>query len=127
MQQDIDCLFCRMANGSIPVPKVFENEAFFCIRDIHPQAKDHFLVIPKRHIPSLVEVFPSQAQGEIEKDIQLMGSLFETATRVARQQGLLPGGFRCVINTQRDAGQTVFHVHLHVLGGEPLSSGFGSH
>src|SRR5689334_2056961 len=99
MQQDQDCIFCKMANGAIPVSKVFENDSAFCIRDIHPQAKEHFLVIPKKHISSLPEAFPSDAQG----DVNLIGSLFETATRLAKNQGLLPGGFRCVINTQKDA------------------------
>ena len=121
MQPDQTCLFCKMAKGIIPVSKIFENDSFFCIRDIHPQAKVHFLVIPKKHIPSLAEAFSEGKQGEGE----LMGALLETATQVARQQGLLPGGFRCVVNTQKDAGQTVFHIHLHVLGGESLKSGFG--
>ncbi len=117
-----DCLFCKMAKGSLPVNKVYEDEDFFCIRDIEPQAKTHLLVMPKKHVVSLVDVFSSNS-GESEK---LVGRLFSVATEVAKKEGLLPGGFRSVINTDRNAGQTVFHLHLHILGGEPLKGGFGT-
>src|SRR4051794_26874267 len=112
-----DCLFCKMIQGAIPVPKVYEDESFICIRDIQPQAKTHLLVIPKHHVSSLSDAFPEKGSGMDG----MVGKLFETATRVARQEGLLPGGFRSVINTEKNAGQTVFHIHLHILGGEMLS------
>ncbi len=116
-----DCLFCKMIVGESPVPKVYEDDSFICIRDIHPQAKIHLLVIPKKHISSLMTAFPEGSAGESE----LMGNLFAVAAQIARQHGLLPGGYRSVINTERDAGQTVFHIHLHLLGGESLSGSFG--
>lgn len=119
-QQD-SCIFCKIILGQIPSPRVYEDSQFICIRDIQPQAKTHLLVIPKQHIASLEEVYPQAGADQT----QLMSSLFEIATRVARQEGLLPGGFRSVINTGLQGGQTVFHLHLHLLGGEVLGGAFG--
>jgi histidine triad (HIT) family protein len=115
-----DCLFCKMIHGQIPVPRVFENEAVICIKDIRPQAKIHLLVIPKEHVPSLEEAFPAHGSSKSE----LIGKLFQAATEIARKENLLPRGFRSVINTKDDAGQTVHHLHLHLLGGEPLNGDF---
>jgi histidine triad (HIT) family protein len=122
MQKDKDCLFCKIIAGQLPAAKVFENDEFVCIRDIQPQAKTHLLVMPKTHVPSLETAFPEGSAGQVE----LIGKLFAAGTHVAREQGLVAGGFRSVINTNRYAGQTVFHVHLHILGGEPLKGGFGA-
>jgi histidine triad (HIT) family protein len=108
-----------MIQGQVDVPKVYEDNDFICIRDIHPQAKAHFLVIPKTHIESLAEAFSREPQ------IALMGKLLAVGTQVAEQEGLLPSGFRSVINTGREAGQSVFHIHLHILGGQSLAS-FGA-
>lgn len=111
-----DCIFCKIVAGGIPAPKLYEDDRFICIRDVQPKAKTHLLILPKEHVVSLEAAFPengTQLTG-------LIGELFEVGTRVARQQGLLPGGFRTVINTGANSGQTVFHLHLHVLGGEPL-------
>jgi histidine triad (HIT) family protein len=104
------CIFCKIIAGEIPSPKVYEDPDFICIRDIQPQAKIHLLVIPKQHVVAL-DTSPAS----------LTGRLFEVGTQIAREQGLLPKGFRSVINTGPDGGQTVFHLHLHLLGGEPLS------
>jgi histidine triad (HIT) family protein len=117
-----DCVFCRIIEGSIPANLVHQDDEFVAFPDIQPHAKRHFLVVPRRHVASLTEAFPTEASG----DAALMGRLLEVGTRVAREQGLLPGGFRSVINTGPHAGQTVFHVHLHVIGGEPLRGGFGA-
>ena len=116
-----DCLFCKIVAGAIPSPKLYEDESFICIRDIRPQAKTHLLVLPKKHVSSLEEAFPKNGHAQT----QLVGQLFEVGTRVAREQGLLPGGFRSVINTGHDGGQTVFHIHLHLLGGTALGDDFG--
>src|SRR5262249_3711347 len=116
-----DCIFCKIVKGEIPSPRVFENERFICIRDIRPQAKVHLLVVPKEHLASLDEAFPSAGKGRSA----LVGDLFETATTIARQERLLPGGFRSVVNTGKDGGQTVWHLHLHILGGGPLHDDFG--
>jgi histidine triad (HIT) family protein len=109
-----------MIQGVIPVAKVYEDDLCICIRDINPQAKTHLLVIPKEHIVSLDLAFP-------EKGVSLaplMGMLYERVVLIAREQGLLPGGFRTVINTNENGGQTVFHLHLHILGGEHLRGSF---
>jgi histidine triad (HIT) family protein len=104
-----DCVFCMIIAGKIPSPRVYEDDEFICIRDIQPKAKTHLLVVPKQHVASLAET-----------DEALAGKLLTVGTKIAREQKLLPGGFRAVINTGRDGGQTVFHLHLHLLGGESL-------
>ncbi len=116
-----DCLFCKMGCRESVVQKLYEDEGFFCIRDIHPQSKSHFLVIPKQHIESLESVFPENGP----KKNDLIGKLFEFVTFVAREERMLPEGFRTVINTGKGGGQTVFHLHVHLLGGEPLGGAFG--
>ena len=116
-----DCVFCKIASGAINSTKLFEDDSFICVRDIQPQAKIHLLIIPKEHIASLDEAYP--LEGKNRGDI--VARMFETATKVARKEKLLPGGFRSVVNTNRDGGQTVFHLHLHILGGEPLGGAFG--
>ena len=107
-----DCLFCRMASGEIPVAKVHEDDLVFAIRDINPQAPTHVLVIPVAHVGSAAEL-----TGD---DSVLLGRLFETAARIAREDGL-DGGFRLVINTGPDGGQTVAHLHVHLLGGRAMA------
>src|SRR4051812_42581006 len=111
-----DCLFCKIVAGSIPSPRVYEDERFICIRDIRPQAPVHLLLLPKEHVESLETAFPASGPQRTE----LLGQLFEAAGRVAREQKLLPTGYRSVINTGEGGGQTVFHLHLHLLGGERL-------
>ena len=118
---DGSCIFCKIISGAIPADKVYEDSKFVCIRDIHPQAETHLLIMPKEHIASLDEAFPDGGPPQSE----LMGDLFSVATRIARKHKLLPAGFRSVINTNEHGGQTVFHLHLHVLGGKPLREVFG--
>ena len=108
-----DCLFCRLANHEIPASIVYEDERVLAFNDINPQAPTHVLVIPKRHIASLNEI-------SVEDD-QLLGELVRRAAAIAKERGLAAGGFRTVFNTNRDAGQTVFHIHLHLLGGRSMT------
>ncbi|MGK5082530.1 histidine triad nucleotide-binding protein [Bdellovibrionota bacterium FG-1] len=105
------CIFCKIISGQIPAPRIFEDESFICIRDIHPQAKIHLLVLPKQHIESLDAAFPQSGAAQTD----LVGRLFEVGTHIARANRLLPGGFRSVINTGVHGGQTIFHLHLHLL------------
>jgi histidine triad (HIT) family protein len=105
-----DCLFCKIAAGKIPVQKLAESDRALAFPDLRPQAPVHALVIPKAHADSLTET----------KDFAIVGHLHELAIQVAREKGLLEGGFRTVINTGPDAGQTVFHLHLHLLGGRAM-------
>ncbi len=108
-----DCLFCRLANHEIPASIVYEDERVLAFNDINPQAPTHVLVIPKRHIASLNEI-------GVEDD-QILGELVRRAAAIAKDRGLAAGGFRTVFNTNRDAGQTVFHIHLHLLGGRSMT------
>lgn len=118
------CIFCKMIHGVIPVPKVYEDDLCICIRDINPHAKTHLLVIPKEHIASLDSAF-SEKGAPLALMTSLVGELLQRTVSIAREQGLLSGGFRTVINTGKNGGQTVFHLHVHLLGGEPLSGSFG--
>ena len=107
-----DCLFCKFAGGEIPVNKVFENEDFIIIRDIEPKAKNHFLAIPKKHFKYLAEM--------TEEDSAMLGRILATIPTLSDILEL-DGGYRLVINQGDDAGQTVNHLHIHLLGGEKLS------
>ncbi len=126
MSSQASCLFCKMVKGEIPVSRVFEDEKCFAIRDINPQAKTHILVIPKEHFSSLDELFAARGEGGLSEARGLAGHLLEKAAEIARSEKLLPDGFRVVVNTNGYAGQTVFHLHFHLLGGEPLKGGFGA-
>jgi histidine triad (HIT) family protein len=108
-----DCIFCKIVAGEIPSPRVLEGEEWIAIRDIHPAAPVHVLVIPRRHVESVA------ALGD--GDGALAGALLLAARDVARQEGLAESGFRTVVNTGRDGGQTVAHLHVHVMGGRQLS------
>lgn len=109
-----NCLFCKIVEGTIPSRKAYEDEHVVAFHDIQPQAPVHLLVIPKKHIASL-----NDAGAE---DAELLGRLQLAAGQVARDAGLSDTGFRVVTNIGRDAGQVVFHIHYHVLGGEKLGS-----
>ena len=107
----MDCIFCKIAAGEIPAKKIFEDERAIAFHDLHAQAPTHFLVVPKQHIESLAAAAPA--------DEALLGHLTAIAARVAAQQNL-SGGYRVVVNTGDDGGQTVPHLHLHVLGGRHM-------
>lgn len=104
------CLFCRIVRGEIPATRVAENEHCVAFRDINPQAPTHVLVVPREHVASLNEA----------KDPALVGRIALFAAEIARAEGIAEGGYRTVFNTNADAGQTVFHLHLHLLGGRHL-------
>lgn len=108
-----DCLFCKIVAGQIPAKKVFEDETCVGFLDINPQAPTHALFVPRRHVASLNEL--------TVEDRELVGHLVFTATKVAREKGFSETGYRLVLNCGRDAGQTVLHVHLHLLGGRPMA------
>ena len=109
---DNDCLFCRIIAGDIPSSKVYEDDLCYAFRDIAPQAPVHILVVPKKHIGSCAEL--------TEADGALLGRLFAAIADIARQEGL-ENGWRVVSNVGPDAGQTVPHLHFHILGGQRLS------
>lgn len=107
-----DCLFCKIVNREIPASIVYEDDRVLAFRDINPQAPTHLLVVPKQHIDSLNDLTS-------EHDA-IVGELVRRAAAIAKTLGISAGGFRTVFNTNRDAGQTVFHIHLHLLGGRPM-------
>ncbi len=107
-----DCVFCKIANGLIPSSKVYEDDRYYAFRDISPAAPVHVLVIPKQHTANVLE--GAAVPG-------LMDGLMAVAASIARQEGLEEGGFRLVINTGDDGGQSVHHLHLHILGGRALA------
>ena len=109
---ETDCLFCKIAAGEIPADIVHESEDTVAFRDINPQAPTHVLVIPKRHISTVNELQPA--------DAELVGKLFLAAQQIAADEGIADAGFRSIMNCNRAAGQTVFHIHLHVIGGRDL-------
>ncbi len=108
-----DCLFCKMVAGEIKPDVVYEDDEVLAFRDLNPQAPVHVLVIPKQHIATLNDLDSSHAA--------LMGRLFLAAKQVAEQEGLAQRGYRTVINCNAEAGQSVYHVHLHVLAGRAMT------
>ena len=108
-----DCLFCRLIAGEIPATIVRQNEHVVAFKDITPQAPTHVLVVPRRHIPSLNDLSPD--------DDALVGEMVRTAASIAKEHGHADRGYRTVFNCNADAGQTVFHVHLHLLGGRTMT------
>jgi histidine triad (HIT) family protein len=107
-----DCLFCKIAAGQIPAKIVYQDGQYVAFRDISPQAPTHILVIPRRHIATINDMEPA--------DAQLVGGLFLVAKKLAAEDGVAGEGYRMVLNCNRGAGQSVFHIHLHLLGGRPL-------
>ena len=108
----VECLFCKMVNGEIKPDVVYENEAILAFRDINPQAPVHVLVVPKKHIATLNDLEP-------EHDV-LVGEMYLTAKKVAEKLGIAESGYRTVMNCNEGAGQSVFHLHLHILGGRQM-------
>jgi histidine triad (HIT) family protein len=110
---ETDCLFCKIGAGDIPADIVYETDEVVAFRDINPQAPTHALIIPKRHIASINELQ--------DGDAEIVGKLFLAAKDIARDEGFAEPGYRVVMNCNAAAGQTVFHIHLHLLGGRDLS------
>lgn len=104
-----DCLFCRIVGGEIPAEVVARGESWVAFRDIHPQAPTHVLIVPRRHVASIADLGAD--------DTATAGALVAAAAEVARQEGLVKGGYRLVFNVGEGAGQSVHHIHLHLLGG----------
>jgi histidine triad (HIT) family protein len=108
-----DCLFCKVIARDIPGQIIYEDDTLMAFKDINPQAPLHALIVPRRHIATLNDLEPD--------DDGLVGSMFRRAAALAREHGYAERGYRTVFNCNREAGQSVFHIHLHVLGGRPLT------
>ncbi len=111
----MDCIFCKIIEGEIASTRLYEDESFVVIKDINPQAPVHLLVVPKRHYSTLVDC----------NDSEILGGLMDVAKKVATEEGLSDRGFRLVVNTNEEGGQTVFHLHMHLLAGRSLSGKMG--
>lgn len=109
VMNDPDCFFCKFATGKIPVEFVYETEHVLAFRDINPQAPSHILIIPRRHIATINDIE--------DGDAELVGRLVTAARDIAKQEGTDTAGFRVTMNCNKGAGQSVFHLHLHLLGG----------
>lgn len=111
-EANTDCLFCRILAGEIPADIIYESDNAVAFRDINPQAPTHVLIIPRKHVPTI---------NDIEQDDEaIVGSLYSAARAIAAQEGISEEGYRTVMNCNEAAGQTVFHLHLHLLGGRQL-------
>lgn len=112
-----DCVFCKIIAGEIPSTQVYKDELVTAFRDIHPVSPTHVLIIPNQHIASVNDLAVS--------DEQVMGHLFTVARQIAEQEGVAASGYRLIINTGHDGGQEVFHLHLHLLGGQRMRHPMG--
>jgi histidine triad (HIT) family protein len=108
-----DCLFCKIVAGTIPAKTVYQDEHLVAFRDVNPQAPTHILIVPRRHISSLNDLS--------ETDDALVGEMVRRAAAIAKDEGHSDRGYRTLFNCNADAGQTVFHIHLHVLGGRSMA------
>ena len=108
----MSCLFCKILEGEIPADAVYQDDKVFAFRDINPQAPVHILVIPREHIPTTNDVEESHKE--------LIGHMVTSAAKIAADEGLADDGYRLILNCNQDAGQTVFHLHLHIMGGRQM-------
>ena len=107
-----DCLFCKIVRSEIPASIVYQDDHLIAFDDINPQAPTHVLIVPRRHVSTLNDLDAD--------DDQLVGEMVRRAAAIASERGISAGGYRTVFNTNREAGQTVFHIHLHLIGGRPM-------
>ena len=108
----MSCLFCRIAKGEIPSEKIHDDGELFAIKDINPATPWHALIMPHKHIETILELGPSEES--------MVGRVYTLAAKLARDNGFDANGYRVVANCNRDGGQTVFHIHFHVLAGRPM-------
>ena len=108
-----DCLFCKIAAGELPSTEVYSDDTYYAFRDINPATPVHILIVPRKHIARIDEAS--------EEDAEVIGTLFLKANEIARSEGIAETGFRLIINCGLQAGQSVFHIHLHIMGGRPMA------
>ena len=107
-----DCLFCKIRDGDIPADAVYENDDILAFKDVNPQAPTHILIVPRKHIASVNDLE--------DEDADIMGKMMLAAQDIASFEGVAVNGYRLVVNCNADAGQTVFHIHMHLLGGRNM-------
>ena len=111
----MDCIFCKIVSGEIPSTKVFENDKVLAFRDLNPVAPVHILVIPKKHVGSVNDI--------TDENVEYISEIFKVIPEIVKQEGISDSGYRIVSNNGDDAGQTVHHLHFHILGGRKFSDG----
>ena len=109
----MSCLFCKIINKEIPATIVYEDDSIIAFEDLNPQAPIHVLVIPRKHISTSLDI--------TNEDNELIGKMYQAASSIAKERNVADSGFRLVMNCNKDAGQTVFHIHLHLLAGRPMN------
>jgi histidine triad (HIT) family protein len=112
-----NCVFCKIVKGEIPSEKLYSDELVTAFRDINPSAPIHILIIPNKHIPSVNDL--------TDADEQVMGHIFMAAKKIAKQEGIAESGYRLIMNTGSDGRQEVFHIHMHLLGGQKMRHPMG--
>ncbi len=112
-----DCIFCKIIEKKIPSKITYEDDVIIAFEDINPQAPVHTLIIPKKHIPTLLEM--------TDEDYQIIAHLFKVAQKIAREKGIADRGFRLLTNCNPEGGQIVYHLHFHLMGGRQMRSPFG--
>jgi histidine triad (HIT) family protein len=112
-ETNMDCLFCKIIKKEIPAKTVYEDDNVLAFEDINPQAPVHVLVIPKKHISTSLDIK--------DEDNELIGQMVQAANNIAKERGIAERGFRTVMNCNKEAGQTVFHIHLHLFGGRAMN------
>jgi histidine triad (HIT) family protein len=112
-----DCIFCKIINGQAPATIVYKDEEIIAFQDIHPVAPTHILIVPNQHIESINEVDP--------KDEPVMGRLFSIARKLAKEEGIDENGYRLIVNTGEHGGQIVYHLHMHLMGGQRMRHPIG--
>lgn len=113
----VDCIFCKIVKGDIPCTKVYEDDLVLAFEDIHPMAPVHVIIVPKEHIPTLLDI--------TERHGAVVSAMIGAARETANIKGVAERGFRTVINCNAEGGQVIFHLHMHVLGGRKLQDGLG--
>ena len=108
----MECIFCNILKGKIPSKQVYRDENYYAFEDINPQAPVHILVVPVKHIPTVNDL--------TETDKDLMSEMFLLAKKIAKEKGIAESGYRLVLNCQKDAGQVIYHIHLHIMGGRAM-------
>ena len=109
-----DCIFCKIIKGDIPTEKIYEDENVIAFNDISPKSPTHILVVPKKHVASLNDLKPD--------DMNMILHVFDAIKKIAAKQGVAEDGYRVIVNTNKSAGQEVFHIHFHIMGGRQLGS-----
>ena len=108
----MECIFCNIIDGKVPSKEIYRDDVYYAFEDINPQAPVHFLIVPIKHIPTVNDI--------TEEDKDLIGGMLLLAKKLAKEKGVSESGYRLILNCQKDAGQVIYHIHLHIIGGRVM-------